>query len=177
MNNKLMITIGELSENTNISSNVESIKIRPSIIRAQEIGLISLIGEALYRFLLDKRTEGGTWTGLTSMQTTLVNDYITPYLIAKSAFNVVERRNFDIANTGIQKVTTERTSPAELSEIKFLLNSFEADADFYAKRMKQFLDCEEDRTDEIFTLYCSTHQNPQPNREAFNHLIYFPNKR
>jgi hypothetical protein len=170
-----LITAKELKQHSDVAANVEDTKLGPSILRAQNEFLAGLLGEDAYALLYAKRLITGVWSGLTDWQTAFVDDFVTPYLIHKSAACLAERHGFDMSNVGISRVTTDKTAPAPLHELKYLVDSLNGQADTYASRLQAHLKCQDRGTDPLVDAYLGTDdQNPNPSRKAPNLPIYFP---
>ena len=73
----LLVSAEKVKSFTSVNDNLDESLILPNIQIAQEIGLQTLLGTAFYQHILDA-AQGAT---LTTAETTLLEDYIAPYLL------------------------------------------------------------------------------------------------
>lgn len=179
MKTNTLISNQTIFDNSNIDSNIQSRKLRPSVLLAQDTDLQDLLGTDLYNFIYDKRTTQGTWSGLTATQTTFVDDYMTPVLIYYVISTFVKTHPYDITNLGISMNSNENTQSIETKDIEKLSLHYRGIADFYAQRLKNWMNekINNNDQDEIFALYDNTEQNLNPSNIVSDFGIYIPSER
>lgn len=175
MKNNTLISIESIKENTQLFNNIESTKIRPSVLLAQDTDLQDVLGSSLYNFIYLKRNENGEWTGLTSVQQTFVDDYITPALMYYAVAEFVRSSWAEINNIGVVQNGTEQSKPLSSKDHDKYVANFTDKANFYVARLRKWFCDQTDRSDVIFSLYEESTQNKQPNRNSPNDYgIFFP---
>lgn len=179
MRTKTMISIQEVMDNAEIQDNVEPKKLRSAMIVVQDKKLGDLLGSALLDFLYDKRTDAGTWTGLTTDQNTLVVDYLEPYLLWATQTEFLQNSTFLLTNIGNVKPKSDINDVATKNDIENRFNLWSVNTDHYASRMQTWLDHQFNagNQDEIFTLYNSANQNQSPSGQVLDPVIYIPSRR
>lgn len=153
-----MITAAEVLQDSILEANIEANRIRPAIIKSQDIHIKSILGSALFDALYAKRTVQGTWTGLTSYEQTLVDEYLTDCLREYAVFEYIKTGALSIDNAGIVKNFSDNSSVVGSRELKDLEESVEATADYYGQRLQSYL-CENSN---YFPEYTASNQNPYP---------------
>lgn|SRR5574343_89921 len=175
MKTNTLISIQDIKDNTQLFNNVESAKIRPSILLAQDTELQDVLGSSLYNFIYDKRTENGEWTGLTSTQETFINDFITPALMYFAVSEFVRSTWAEINNIGVVQNESEYGKPMSGKDHDKYVAYFQDKANFYVARLHKWFCDQTDRSDEIFALYEQSTQNKMPNRNQPNDFgIFIP---
>ncbi len=87
MANVLLISETKLKSFTNINKNVDMDVLKAEIKIAQDIQLQTVLGTLFYNNLLAKVTAGGNT--FTPDELTLVNEYISPFLIQTSYHSAI----------------------------------------------------------------------------------------
>lgn len=128
-----LISESTLKAYTVIGDNVDPAYINPSIVKAQDIGLQPLIGSVLYRALCDMVPI------VTEPYKTLLDEYITPYLCNKVAAEIQWALFAKLRNNGIVTSQDQQTQQVGISECEYLRKKYEYDADFYGKRLTDYL--------------------------------------
>ena len=132
-----LISSAKLRAFTDIGNNYNATDLSNAVEKAQKLELEPIIGKNLY-----ERLQTGVMDGtLTTIQTTLLDDYIEPYLIQASYLNVLESIFLRPRSTGLgQRAGSEGFTPAsrELYNQKRL--SVQGEMDFYGNKMVEYLD-------------------------------------
>jgi hypothetical protein len=128
----LLISEGKLKQFTNINSNVPLDTLRAEIQIAQDIELQPLLGTLFYNTLLSKVSSTGNT--LNADETTLVNDYIQPFLIQVSYFNAIPHLHYRTMNRGIVEGQMESASSVDIETMKYLRSIQKQRSDFYKQR-------------------------------------------
>lgn len=165
---KTLISIEEIKGTTIINNNVDEGYLRDAIETAQTINLQQLIGERLYKTLLDSVGSDGDWIGSNEYYN-LVVDYIQPYLKRQVLSNIIVPLNYKVRNEGILQVQGENVYLPSRNDAIYVKEHYENEASFYANRLSDYL--------------CA-HQNDFPeykshldgelrsNRNAINSVLY-----
>lgn len=137
MNNILLISEDYVKSNSTVNDNLFGKTLLPSIREAQEMGLQPIIGETLYRTLLDKVVDGSLKTD--DDYRMLLEDYIQPYLLYQTITNMIPLTNFKNANIGTVVSNDEHVQNMSQGNIDLVGNHFQIRADFYCRRMQEYL--------------------------------------
>lgn len=120
---------------TQMHENVQTQDIVPSILQAQDIYLQPMLGTKFYTALKAKILANT----LTPDETTLVADYIAPYIVNWGFAMAIPFLKYKIVDKGILSGTSETASQTTLDEVQFLIAKVENTAQFYGQRMREFL--------------------------------------
>ena len=153
----LLISEQRVKQWTNLDNNVRVEEITPFIIIAQDTQLQGRIGTAFYNRL----KEGVINNDLNASERTLLNDYIGPMLAHYSLYYMLPAIKYKVVDKGILSGTSEETAPTSLDELNYLRQSSLDIAEFYDKRLLEFL-CDADSG--TYPLY----DNPGPDGMAPN---------
>ncbi len=137
MANKLLISENKLKSFTNINKNVDIDAIRAEIGIAQDIHLQPLLGTKFYDHLLDQISATGNT--LNSDELTLVNDYISPFLIQVAYFEMIPHLHYRTMNRGIVEGDMESARGVDIETMKYLRSIQKQRADFYKMRLLDYL--------------------------------------
>lgn len=137
MKNILLLDADFIKRYGLVNDNLDVAYINPAIFQAQDISLQQLIGTNLYNKLCDD-VENNTVVG---KYKTLLDDYITPYLL-QSVQSIICITHFaQFRNAGIVRPYDENVNNTSLDECKFLKDYFDKKAKFYADLIARYL-CE-----------------------------------
>jgi len=131
----LFIGTEDLKRNTIVSGSVDVDKFIHYIKIAQQIHITDYIGTDLY----DRLQAGITANDLTAVELTLLNDYIQDALIHFAMAEYLPFSAFHVKNGGVFKHISETSSNAEKEEIDFLVQKERNFAQYYAKRLVDYL--------------------------------------
>lgn len=134
----LLISETALKRYTVLNDNVDAAYITPSIIKAQDIGLQPIIGTVLYQKLCSLMPSGINQSANAAYKT-LLDDYVTPYLCNKVLEEIQWALFAKIRNNGIVTSQDQQTQQLSISECEYLRKKYQYDADFYGKRMTDYL--------------------------------------
>ena len=135
MTNILLISEELLKEQTPISDNLFGKYIMPSIRESQDIHLSQILGENL----LDEIYYRVEHNQITGDYKTLVEDYCQPYLLYQTQVNLIPYMNVKLANIGSVVANDEHIVTLSKSDIDNYSTNVQYKADFYARRMQEFL--------------------------------------
>jgi hypothetical protein len=139
-----------LKENTTIEDNVDDTKLVPYIYSSQDTHIQQALGTNFYNRL----KSGVTNNDLTTLEEDFLRDYVQPALAQWAFYEVFPFLNYKSTNKAVSKESSEFSQPSELDEIKYLRNSIRDLAEFYLRRINQYL-CD-------FGHLFPEYQNPDP---------------
>lgn len=137
MNKVLLISEETLKTYSLVNDNIDGKYLLPAIQTAQDIDLETLIGKAL----LDKLcslVEDGSIVNNTKYRT-LLDDYITPYLVWQVMSNLQLGINYKLSNSGVITNDDERKSKLDYRNNQLLQEQYKHYADSYAIKLKDYL--------------------------------------
>ena len=135
---KLLISEVKLKNYTNINKNVDMDVLKAEIQIAQDIDLQTILGTLFYKHLLDGIQQDGTTTWNTD-ETTLVTEYVQPFLIQTAYFNAMPQLMYRTMNRGIVQGDMENAKPVDIETMKYLRSVQKTRADFYLQRLMDYL--------------------------------------
>lgn len=137
MNKVLLISEETLKTYSLVNDNIDGKYLLPAIQTAQDIDLETLIGKALLDKLC-KLVETGEIVN-NSKYRTLLDDYITPYLVWQVMSNLQLGINYKLSNSGVITNDDERKSRLEYKNNQLLQAQYKHYADSYAIKLKDYL--------------------------------------
>ena len=135
---KLLISEVKLKNYTNINKNVDMDVLKAEIQIAQDIDLQTILGTLFYKHLLDGIQQDGTTTW-NADETTLVTEYVQPFLIQTAYFNAMPQLMYRTMNRGIVEGQMGNAKPVDIETMKYLRNVQKTRADFYLQRLMDYL--------------------------------------
>lgn len=135
MNNVLLVSESFIKENSNLSDNTWGKLILPAIRDAQTIHLQQIIGECLYNALLTKVVEND----VADQYEDLIKNYIQWYLLYRVLSDIIDYLDVKLTNLGTVRNRDEYVDNISDEERVRLKHNYEFKADFYCRRMQQFL--------------------------------------
>lgn len=133
----LLISEIKLKNFTNINKNVDMDVLKAEVQIAQDIDLQTLLGTKFYNHLLSQVSSTGNT--FTPAETTLVNDYIQPFLLQQSYFQAIPHLMYRTMNNGITQGTMENATSVDIGTMQYLRNIQKQRADFYMTRLQDYL--------------------------------------
>lgn len=139
MSNVLLVSENKIKAFTNLNKNVDIDSIRAEISLSQDIHLQTLLGTLFYNQLLSKVTPTGNTFNADEL--TLVNDYISPYLIQMSYYEIIPALHLRSMNVGVVKAgaVDGGRDGVDIETMKYLRNIQKQRADFYMMRLQDYL--------------------------------------
>jgi len=133
----LLISETKLKNFTNINKNVDMDVLKAEIQIAQDIDLQTILGTKFYNHLLSQVSSTGNT--FNAAETTLVNDYIQPFLIQQAYFQCIPQLMYRTMNRGIVEGTMENAASVDIETMKYLRTIQKQRADFYMTRLQDYL--------------------------------------
>lgn len=135
MTNILLIGEDFVKTHSGLNENVWGAYLAPAIRDAQDIKLQSILGSNLYKTILQMVDV----EMVTDQYLTLLEDYIQIYLMYQTLSDLVPIIGVKLTNLGVVVSNDEHITNLSQSERELVQNSFMYKADFYAKRMQEYL--------------------------------------
>jgi hypothetical protein len=133
----LLISETKLKAFTNINKNVDMDVLKSEVQIAQDIDLQTILGTRFYNHLLSQVSATGNT--FNADETTLVNDYIQPFLIQTAYFNAMPGIMYRTMNRGIVEGTMENAASVDINTMKYLRTIQKQRSDFYMTRLQDYL--------------------------------------
>lgn len=143
--NAMLISPDEVKAISQVNYNVQDDTIGYAIRTAQEIYLNEIIGTALYYRLQELVYNAivGNEDNIDAVANVeyavLLDEYITPYLVAKSAVECLMPLSFKVRNLGVTKDSDTNVNTVNIDELKYVITYNETQVAEYATRISQFL--------------------------------------
>jgi len=131
----LFITAATIKKYGIIEDNVDVKLIDSTIIMVQDIQLQQLLGTDLYNEIAGQ-INGST---LTALNTTLLDEYITKFLMNAVIAEGLLTFNYRIANKAVITANSDNQNPVSQYELELIRTKWQNQADFYAKRLTKYL--------------------------------------
>tara|TARA_R110000822_G_scaffold261709_1_gene386263 strand:+ start:12 stop:512 length:501 start_codon:yes stop_codon:yes gene_type:complete len=131
----LFISRTDLVKNTVLDGNVDTDKYIQFIKIAQEIHIKNFLGTKLYE-KISADIIAGTLAGA---YLTLINTYVQPMLIHYAMVDYLPFAAYQIKNGGVFKHISENAVSVEKNEVDYLINKEREFAEYYTRRMIDFV--------------------------------------
>ena len=134
----LFITRNDIIKNTPLQGAIDADALLPFVRTAQDKYLKNLLGTVLFFYLQDQITAGTTGT-LSVYYQNLLDDYIKNTLIWYSTVEYIPFSSVQFKSNGAVKQASEQATAPSKSEIDYLKNQAQTNADYYALRLQNYL--------------------------------------
>jgi hypothetical protein len=124
-----------LKQNTSIEQNVDDSKLTPFIIQAEQLYLQQNIGATG----LDALRDGIVLGTLTIEEDLFIRNYIQPMVCQWAYYLALPYITYKSTNKSLSKESSEYSQPVDLSELQYMRNTVRDVAEFYTKRMVNWL--------------------------------------
>jgi hypothetical protein len=131
----LFISRTDLVKNSIIDGNVDTDKFIQFVKIAQEIHIQNYLGTDLY----NKISTDIIASNLSGAYLTLVNKYVQPMLIHYALADYLPFAAYQVKNGGVFKHTSENAEAVEKNEIDYLVNKEMDFAEYYTRRMIDYV--------------------------------------
>ena len=153
---------------TVIENNVDADLINKMIIKAQDMNIQSVLGQRLYKKLLnDCPSFSGDYL-------TLVKDYIQPALAEWLLYHILPFINYKLTNKAVSTKNSDNSNPSGIEDLKWLRSQIRDNAEFYSERIIDYIKDNETSFPEYF-LYDDNEL--RPSRSVYFSGIYTRRKR
>ena len=157
----LLVSSSKIKAFTEINENVDEQLLLSNIQIAEDTGLQTILGTQFYKHI-KSAAQGNTLTG---PETTLLQDYIQPYLIQRAYYECIPAIYMRIMNKSIVVGNTAQGSAISTADMKYLRSIAMDRYEFYAQRLMDYL---KDNSND-FPIYFSysSNQGMAPSRENY----------
>ena len=131
----LLVSEQRLIQWTSLDNNIRINVLTPSILNAQETYTQDSLGTKFFNRLKD----GVKANDLTANEEMFLRDYVGPALMQFSLYLLLPHLKYKMVEKGILNGTSEETAPTTLQELQYLRETTMDTAQFYDKRLRQFL--------------------------------------
>jgi hypothetical protein len=138
MSTALFITRNDIIKNSPLQGAIDSDALLPFMATAQVKYLKNLLGTVLYDYLQAKITDGTIGT-LSSYYQDLLDDHIKPTLIWYACVEYIPFSSIQFKSNGAVKQQSEQGVAPTKTEIDYLKNQAQTNADYYALRLQNYL--------------------------------------
>ena len=157
----LLVSAQKIKAFTEINENVDEALLLSNIQIAEDVGLQTILGSKFYNHIKSS-AQGNTLTG---PETTLLQNYIQPYLIQRAYYECIPAIYMRVMNKSIVVGNTEQGSPISSGDMKYLRNIARDRYEFYSQRLMDYL---KDNSND-FPIYFSYSSNEgmKPSKENY----------
>ena len=132
----LFITRNDIIKNTPLQGAVDADRLLPFIRTAQEKYILNLLGTVLYNKLQD---DVESQTAFTGIYQTLMEEYVKPTLIWYACVEYIPFSATQFKSEGAVKYKSEQSEAVPKSEIDYLGQKAQDNAEWYATRLQDYL--------------------------------------
>ena len=132
----LFITRNDIIKNTPLQGAVDADRLLPFIRTAQEKYILNLLGTVLYNKLQD---DVESQTPFTGYYLTLMEEYVKPTLIWYACVEYIPFSATQFKSEGAVKYKSEQSEAVSKSEIDYLGQKAQDNAEWYATRLQDYL--------------------------------------
>ncbi len=174
----LLVTASTIKTYGVLENNVDVKLINSTTLMIQDIQLQQILGTDLYNQICDQINAStvNTYDAVSAANITLLNDYITNFLmnavIAEGCLTFLYR----FSNKGIITANSDNQFPITEAQLDRIIAKWQNQADFYAKRLSDYLD-QESATYPLYYNGNSDSSDINPKIPKYNTGFYLGNKR
>ena len=139
MTNILLISEDTLKTHSSLNKNVWADNLSSVIKATQDVDLQRILGSCLYKKILELVNDGGIRNAKYSIYKTLLDEYITDYLIYQTLVNLIPEISTKITNMGLVISNDEHVQNVTQGERDLVMGQYQKYADAYCKMMQDFL--------------------------------------
>jgi len=131
----LLVSAEKVKSFTEVNENLDEAILLPNIQIAQEIGLHNLLGTEFYEHILSA-AQGGT---LTSAETTLVENYIAPYLLWRAVYEALPSIYMRMMNKSVSIGESPNSRAVDKGDMSYLRNIHQNRYEWYSQRLQDYI--------------------------------------
>ena len=135
----LLISEDYIKTNSGLNDNVWGSYLTPAIREAQDIKLQQILGTPLYKSLMEKVENGTIRNDDFKPYKTLLDDYVQICLMYQTISDLVPIIGVKLTNLGVVVSNDEHLTNLSQSERELVQTYYEQRAEFYGKRLQEFL--------------------------------------
>jgi len=132
----LFITRNDIVKNTPLQGSIDADALLPFMRTSQDKYIKNLLGTVLFDYLQQQIVTGNPFTGYYEE---LMNEYVKPTMIWYACVEYIPFSSIQFKSNGAVKQTSEQGNAPDKTEIDYLLQKAQANADYYALRMQNYL--------------------------------------
>lgn len=159
--NAFLIDIDTIKKIGFVNSNVENNIISTTLRRVQDTMVRPILGSSLYKRLL----EGIDASDLTADETTLLNDYVAPVLIAGVDLRIINPLTYEIRSKTVGTTRDEYMTPVTESENNRLSDELRRDFEVYKSSLVVYL-CKNSDLFPEYNVESETEENIHPSNNS-----------
>jgi len=118
-----------------LNDNIDPKYLKYAIKEVQSVFILPLIGTALNNELEDQIDAAN----VTPDNQVLLEEYIQPCMVKYSMYELTTTLSYKFQNKNVANKNSENSSQAGLDDLRYLQNRFRERAEWYAKRLADFL--------------------------------------
>lgn len=134
----LFITRNDIIKNTPLQGAIDADALLPFVRTAQDKYLKNLLGTVLFAYL-QAQIEAGTVNGLSVFYQDLLDDHIKNTLIWYSCVEYIPFSSVQFKSNGAVKQQSDQGIAPSKSEVDYLKQQAQTNADYYALRLQNYL--------------------------------------
>lgn len=134
-----LISEDYIKTNSGLNDNVWGSYLTPAIREAQDIKLQQILGTPLYKSLMEKVENGAIRNDDFMPYKTLLDEYVQIYLMYQTISDLVPIIGVKLTNLGVVVSNDEHLTNLSQSERELVQTYYEQRAEFYGKRLQEFL--------------------------------------
>ena len=131
----LLVSGQKVKAFTEVNDNLDEALLLPNIQIAQEIGLQTLLGTQFYNHILSS-AQSGT---LTSAETTLLEDYISPYLLWRAVYEALPTMYMRMMNKSVSIGESPNAKSVDRGDMSYLRNIHQNRYEWYSQRLQDYI--------------------------------------
>lgn len=125
---------GDVKNLAPISRNIAGEYISAAMFEAQEIGLKQIIGSNMLHALKAAEIARNWPAPLASLK-----EAALPFLVYRTIVALIPKVSTKIANIGVYQSTDEKVAPVRKEDVDSLIESYQANADYFAHELQVFI--------------------------------------
>ena len=134
----LFISRNDIIKNSPLQGAIDADALLPFMQTAQVKYIKNLIGTVLYDYL-QEQIVAGTFSSLSAYYQDLMDDHIKPTLIWYSCVEYIPFSSITFKSNGAVKQQSEQGTAPNKSEVDYLKQQAQTNADYYALRLQNYL--------------------------------------
>jgi len=135
MTTTYIIPVMYIHNRLNVNENTNDKILKRSILEAQELDLMGILGEDLY----DKIISDINGQLLAGDYLQLVNEYIAPFLSYAAYYRALLSGSFKFANGNLYRSESENGIEVDSSYLRWIMNEHKSSRDTYSHRLNEWL--------------------------------------
>jgi hypothetical protein len=161
-----MITIVKLEEITLVHGNVDTDRLAKLIVICKDMYLKPVMGKDFYNAF-------NALTSYTTIQATLLNDYIYPFVARAIEVEAAKHFNWEVRDKSTGASSDQYQTASDWDSNKNLVNDYTKKMQHYKKELIDFLDENADS----FPLYKTTCDSPSKLGDSYSNNVSFITRR